>query len=94
MITLDLSAPLLNANGTARPGEYLFSTLAEIIALSEGGKNSLKLWGWSQQLYKEKSLTLDDADFEALKNFITDSRAGAVLHKGQLLAAVISSKKT
>lgn len=94
MTTIDLSAPLLNANGTARPGEYLYSTLAEIIVLSEGGKNSLKLWGWSQQLYKDKALTLDDADLDSLKSFVADARAGAVLHKGQLLSVILASRKT
>lgn len=102
MKTLKLNTPILDLsgvpfvtkdkNGNTLPGDP--PTLANILASSlvggakVGSLDPIKIYDWAMALYKHGEIQVDESDFNALKDYISNSETLTILAKGQLLRAI------
>jgi hypothetical protein len=80
----DFNVPLKNIDGSIRETETLSKILSEFIGMESKG-NTVKLFGWMQELAKLKPLQLDEADRQDLEKMIIESERTFIYVKGQLL---------
>lgn len=82
---------VLNIKGE-ETNQTVAEALSEIIGTQTKG-NTVKLYGWYQQLKDKQSLSLDEADYEMLKGLIEQDERIFVYVKGQLLKAIKDAKQ-
>jgi hypothetical protein len=91
MIKVNLKTPLLNVKGEPKENVFLSDIIADLLS-SEVKGNALKLFGWMQDLSKDGSLNLDNADYTTLKTLIEGTERMPVLVKGQVLIVLNEAK--
>lgn len=85
MKTLNLTAQINGLDGQPMKES---PTLGKVLgsALVSGSKGDpIKYLDWALKLYNEGKIEVDDADFEAIKEFIKNNDGLTILAKGQLL---------
>lgn len=85
MKKIDFSGDILDVSG-AKLGD-MSETLAVTLQQSNKG-NPVKVWGWAMKIYKDKFITVDDADLDFLKNFIEESANLFNVSKAQILERI------
>lgn len=64
------------------------TTLGEVLASHMAGSikgDPIKYLDWAIDLYNSREISVDEADFIKIKNFIQDSDTITILAKGQML---------
>ena len=89
---INLNIPLKNLDGEPVEG---VKTLGRILAnhLVAGSKGDpLKFFDWAMRLNKGETIEIDRADYERLKEFVTNCDTLNILAKGQILPLLENDK--
>ena len=89
MKTLDFNFELVGLDGSkaAHAGELLAGLL-----MSQTKGDSVKLFDWALSIQKREVITVDDSDFNKIKELITSNESLTVLAKAPLLKYLATIK--
>ena len=93
-IELKLNTPLLDYTGEEVKDANLAKSLASLLA-SETSKDESKIHklpNWASQLYKDGSISVDEADFKFIKDTVIASDRFTPLVKSPILSAMDDAK--
>jgi hypothetical protein len=92
-ITVNLGSPMIDLDGKPYPGEdTLGKVLAHRLAHTQKGE-SIKYYDWAMSLWAGKSLIVDQADFDKLKEFAKNDEQLVNISKAQILKALDQCKE-
>jgi hypothetical protein len=89
MITIDLNFGLKDLDGTevAHAGQVIGNKL-----VGTNSSDYLKWFQWGQSLYNKKSISVDNADFDSIKDFIKNHKEITVLAKAPVMEYLTNLK--
>ena len=84
MKKIDLNIPMTDLSGAevkeAKLGQILGN---QLVGGSKG--DALKFYDWAVKLYKGDSISVDDSDFNKIKDFVNESEMLTIIAKAQIL---------
>lgn len=96
MITLNLDTSLKQLDGKDIPDANMAKTLANMLVTGQGG-NVLKMFDWGMGLWNDGKITVDQADFDYLKQYVQDYTHPqfqvTTLVKAQLIRALDANRQ-
>lgn len=90
--TLNFDRMITSHTGKEIPDTNLAVILADQLAGAAMDRNIIKLFDWARTLHRRQPLTVDNEDWELLKEFVTTHKNLPVVTKANLLQVLLDSK--